>query len=588
MTSSEEKARLGVLGHAAPGFFIPLILPFIMSDDAVQPEAPVYSKHRHVSPRPWTLASGIPKSTRYERWKRQLLADSYEYELDRVNVLGNETEGHTGCVNALSWVEDGRFLLSGGDDSTVRLWQIDESNSTVPYPFRTTAVVHTGHTGNIFNAQMLPHSSRIATVAADKQIRVFDVESALSLGRTGHGTDEELQISTPPMRILRCHSSRTKRLVTEESSDLFLTVAEDGTVRQHDLRVPHRCRSGCPAPLVKLNHDLSTLALSPLTPYQFVVAGESPYGYLFDRRQSGRFIKEEWGMPPNDDELTTCVRRFGRKTRGPGERKGSEHITGARMPNSNGHEVLLSYSSDAVYLYSTHDDPEEFTEHRNSPKSLLPANAKGKATSRSPSVNGPVDVDADWTMEEQEALMADEDDQTDSDPQSDASTAIREADVENEPEEEEEEEDHIALHSDVPIVYPRKRFVGACNAETVKDVNFLGPNDEYVVSGSDDGNFFVWRKSTAELHGIYEGDGSVVNVIEGHPSLPVVALFSPVFEPSAFSRMNNAESIISRNREATARQIDLASLFFQYRLAVRRSARSEGGDEEEEPECTFQ
>jgi hypothetical protein len=45
-----------------------------------------------------------------------------------------------------------------------------------------------------------------------------------------------------------------------------------------------------------------------------------------------------------------------------------------------------------------------------------------------------------------------------------------------------------------------------------------------VVSGSEDGNFFVFRRSTGELHGIYEGDGSVVNVIEGHPHLPLVAV----------------------------------------------------------------
>lgn len=55
-------------------------------------------------------------------------------------------------------------------------------------------------------------------------------------------------------------------------------------------------------------------------------------------------------------------------------------------------------------------------------------------------------------------------------------------------------------------------------------VNFLGPQDEYVVSGSDDGNFFVWQKDTGRLFDILEGDGSVVNVIEGHPHLPLVAV----------------------------------------------------------------
>jgi FOG: WD40 repeat len=55
-------------------------------------------------------------------------------------------------------------------------------------------------------------------------------------------------------------------------------------------------------------------------------------------------------------------------------------------------------------------------------------------------------------------------------------------------------------------------------------VNFLGPDDEYVASGSDDGNFFIWRKATGTLHGLFEGDSSVVNVIEGHPHLPLVAV----------------------------------------------------------------
>lgn len=55
-------------------------------------------------------------------------------------------------------------------------------------------------------------------------------------------------------------------------------------------------------------------------------------------------------------------------------------------------------------------------------------------------------------------------------------------------------------------------------------MNFLGPNDESVASGSDDGNFFVWDKHDGKLQGIYEGDSSVVNIIEGHPCFPLVAV----------------------------------------------------------------
>jgi WD40 repeat protein len=55
-------------------------------------------------------------------------------------------------------------------------------------------------------------------------------------------------------------------------------------------------------------------------------------------------------------------------------------------------------------------------------------------------------------------------------------------------------------------------------------VNFLGPNDEYVASGSDDGNVFIWRKATRVVHEVLEGDGSVVNVVEPHPHLPIIAV----------------------------------------------------------------
>ena len=104
-------------------------------------------------------------------------------------------------------------------------------------------------------------------------------------------------------------------------------------------------------------------------------------------------------------------------------------------------------------------------------------------------------------------------------------------------------------------------------------VNFVGPNDEFVVSGSDDGYFFLWRRESGVIHGIYEGDESVVNVIEAHPTLPLIAvsgidhepkvipflakfspgthaavqLFSPHKGTDEWSRLDRAENIINGN-----------------------------------------
>lgn len=41
-----------------------------------------------------------------------------------------------------------------------------------------------------------------------------------------------------------------------------------------------------------------------------------------------------------------------------------------------------------------------------------------------------------------------------------------------------------------------QRYHGHYNRRTVKGVNFLGPNDEYVISGSDCGNVFIWDKAS--------------------------------------------------------------------------------------------
>jgi nuclear receptor interaction protein len=60
-----------------------------------------------------------------------------------------------------------------------------------------------------------------------------------------------------------------------------------------------------------------------------------------------------------------------------------------------------------------------------------------------------------------------------------------------------------------------RSYRGHCNVKTVKDVNFFGLNDEYVVSGSDSGHIFIWDRKTSNLVNILEGDTDVVNVVQG-------------------------------------------------------------------------
>lgn len=71
---------------------------------------------------------------------------------------------------------------------------------------------------------------------------------------------------------------------------------------------------------------------------------------------------------------------------------------------------------------------------------------------------------------------------------------------------------------DEPQVYSGHR-----NAQTIKGVNFFGPNDEYVLSGSDCGHIFIWKKKEAKLVRLMVGDQHVVNQLEPHPHIPILA-----------------------------------------------------------------
>lgn len=66
-------------------------------------------------------------------------------------------------------------------------------------------------------------------------------------------------------------------------------------------------------------------------------------------------------------------------------------------------------------------------------------------------------------------------------------------------------------------------YEGHRNHQTVKGVNFFGPNTEYVVSGSDCCRVFIWKKRGGKLVALLKGDQAVVNCLEPHPYATILA-----------------------------------------------------------------
>ncbi|XP_030821025.1 DDB1- and CUL4-associated factor 8 [Camarhynchus parvulus] len=101
-----------------------------------------------------------------------------------------------------------------------------------------------------------------------------------------------------------------------------------------------------------------------------------------------------------------------------------------------------------------------------------------------------------------------------------------------------------------------RRYKGHRNNATVKGVNFYGPKSEFVVSGSDCGHIFLWEKSSCQIVQFMEGDkGGVVNCLEPHPHLPVLAtsgldhdvkIWAPTAE--APTELRGLKEVIKKNK----------------------------------------
>ncbi|GKV23960.1 hypothetical protein SLEP1_g33630 [Rubroshorea leprosula] len=112
----------------------------------------------------------------------------------------------------------------------------------------------------------------------------------------------------------------------------------------------------------------------------------------------------------------------------------------------------------------------------------------------------------------------------------------------------------------IPQVYKGHR-----NFETVKGVSFFGPRCEYVVSGSDCGRIFIWRKKGGELIRVIEADKHVVNCIESHPHTTVLASSGietdiKIWTPKAEERAPLPENIEQLSSEGDLKyQISISS-----------------------------
>lgn len=83
---------------------------------------------------------------------------------------------------------------------------------------------------------------------------------------------------------------------------------------------------------------------------------------------------------------------------------------------------------------------------------------------------------------------------------------------------------NMSARKNVPCSPHLRSYSGHINVQTIKDVNYFGLQDEYVISGSDCGHVFFWDRKSTEITTILHADEDIVNVIEPHPYEPIIAV----------------------------------------------------------------
>lgn len=124
------------------------------------------------------------------------------------------------------------------------------------------------------------------------------------------------------------------------------------------------------------------------------------------------------------------------------------------------------------------------------------------------------------------------------------------------------------------------RFCGHCNTTTdIKEANFFGSNGQYIVAGSDDGSFFIWEKSTTNIVRVLRGDDSIVNCLQPHPSVcllatsgidPVVRLWSPRPEDGSKNDRevdNSDDAALANQKRMNADPLEVMLMNMGYRLS---------------------
>ncbi|OMO53471.1 hypothetical protein COLO4_36721 [Corchorus olitorius] len=318
---------------------------------------------------------------------------------------------------------------------------------------------HSGHVGNVFQAKFMPYTDDRSLVTCAADEQAIIV--ALLQALISHYTVRHAQISERGVetKLLAKHQGRVHKLAIEPGSPHILYTCGEDGLVQHI-----DLRTGTATELFSC-HPINDSRRYPLQVIGLTAIAIDPRNpNLFAIAGSDEYTRLYDIRKYKWDASTD----FGQPTDHfcpPHLIDGQVGITGLAFSDQS--ELLVSYSEESIYLFT-----------------------RDMGLGPNPVPSSPLSA-----CSEASAMGLDH---------SAVSALAKEA-------------DEISKEA-IPQVYK-----GHTNCETVKGVSFFGPKSEYVVSGSDCGRIFIWKKKGGELVRVMEADKCIVNCIESHPHTMVLA-----------------------------------------------------------------